>query len=113
MDTKTEWAEDRTVLADERTFAGWMRTGAGAIALAVALRATFNGADPAWLPKIVATIFILAAICIFYAAWRQAIQGHRQLSNHAVETQKQSHFGRSSIAFSIGAVVACGFLWML
>ena len=30
---RTDFAEDRTVLSNERTFASWLRTGFGAIAI--------------------------------------------------------------------------------
>ena len=59
---RTDWAEDRTIQANERTFAGWMRTGMGALGVAIALRAVFGEFDPTWAAKAVASIFILLAI---------------------------------------------------
>lgn len=35
---RTKWAEDRTVLANERTFSGWARTGLTSLAVALGFR---------------------------------------------------------------------------
>ena len=50
-DARTAWAEDRTVLANERTFAGWMRTGMACIALALGLKAVFKDTEYPLLAK--------------------------------------------------------------
>ncbi|MEM8851869.1 MAG: DUF202 domain-containing protein [Pseudomonadota bacterium] len=110
---RTDWAEDRTVLANERTFAGWMRTGMAAIAIAVGLRAVFNEAEPTWIPKAVATLFILAALAIFYAAWKNSCHGQRRLDTHDTNEQDTRTFGLLSAMFSVGAVAVCAVLWTL
>ncbi|WP_319781447.1 DUF202 domain-containing protein [Oceanisphaera sp. IT1-181] len=71
-DTRTAWAEDRTLLANERTFAGWMRTGMAAIALALGLKAVFKDTSYTLIAKGAAEIFILVAILIFWAAASQS-----------------------------------------
>ena len=110
---RTHWAEDRTVLANERTFAGWMRTGMAAIAIAVGLRAVFRETDPTWLPKSVATIFILAALYIFWAARVQACKALDRLNTHAATPQTSRMFTILWAAFSLSAVTTCVVLWML
>ncbi|WP_179378625.1 YidH family protein [Jannaschia marina] len=110
---RTDWAEDRTVLANERTFAGWMRTGMAAIAIAVGLRAVFNAAEPTWIPKAVATVFILAAIVIFWSARRNAKRACERLDTHKAETQSTSVFTFLAIVFSLGAVTVGVVLWTL
>ncbi|MCK0169156.1 DUF202 domain-containing protein [Jannaschia sp. S6380] len=110
---RTDWAEDRTVLANERTFAGWMRTGMAAIAIAVGLRAVFGAAEPTWVPKAVATIFIGAALVIFWSAWRNTKTGHKRLDTHDTERQDSRVFAILSAVFSVGAVATCIVLWTL
>ncbi|SFL68538.1 protein of unknown function [Loktanella salsilacus] len=73
-DTRTAWAEDRTVLANERTFAGWMRTGMACIALALGLKAVFKDTDHLMLAKGVAEIFIVVAILIFWSSAQKCRQ---------------------------------------
>ena len=67
QDKSTEWAEfrtdlaeDRNIMAMERTFAGWMRTAFAAIGIGLAFKAVFGEFDPPWLAKAIATVFILA-----------------------------------------------------
>ena len=69
---RTDWAEDRTVLANERTFSGWMGTGLGAIGVAIAMKAVFGAFEPTWAAKLVASMFLAAAILIFWSARNQA-----------------------------------------
>jgi uncharacterized membrane protein YidH (DUF202 family) len=38
---RTDYAEDRTILASERTFASWLRTGYGGISIGLAFNALF------------------------------------------------------------------------
>lgn len=110
---RTNWAEDRTVLANERTFAGWMRTGMAAIAIAVGLRAVFNAAEPTWLPKAVASIFIAAALIIFWSARRQACKAQARLKTHDAEAQTTRVFTILSVTFAISAIAVGAILWTL
>lgn len=110
---RTDWAEDRTILANERTFAGWMRTGMAAIAIAVGLRAVFRAAESEWLPKSVATVFIIAALVIFWTARRNAGKAHDRLNAHNAEVQKTQTFTILATIFSAGAIATGIVLWSL
>jgi len=110
---RTDWAEDRTILANERTFAGWMRTGMAAIAIAVGLRAVFGASEPTWVPKLVATVFIVAALLIFWAARRQACKALSRLNCHDADAQSGQMFTILSTIFAVSAVAVCGVLWTL
>lgn len=69
---RTDWASDRTIMANERTFNSWMGTGLGAVGVAIGLKAVFGEFEPTWAAKAVATMFLLTAIVVFWAARRQA-----------------------------------------
>lgn len=83
---RTDLSEDRTVLANERTFAGWLRTGFAAVGIALAFNALFVRLEPPWVPKAVATVFLGIAILIFVAAERRACHVLGRLHAHKVET---------------------------
>lgn len=85
---RTEWAEDRTVLSNERTFGSWVRTGLGAIGIALGFHALFGRIHPLWVPRAVATAFLVIALIIFVAAERRACIVIRRLHTHQVETVK-------------------------
>jgi putative membrane protein len=85
---RTDWAEDRTLMANERTFAGWMRTGLAAVGIGLGFHALFGRLEPAWLPKALATGFIVIAIAIFIAAQGKAAAVARRLECHKAEPMR-------------------------
>jgi len=69
--SRTDLAEDRTLLAHERSFAGWIRTGMAAVGIGLGFNALFDALKPAWIPKAIATAFLLIAIFIFVSSERR------------------------------------------
>lgn len=112
-DTRTAWAEDRTVLANERTFAGWMRTGMACVALALGLKAVFDDTAYPIIAKAVAEVFVLAAVLIFWAAVTKSRKTQKRMDDHDVEAQ--SHQGMTVLAsiLTIGAIATGVILWLL
>ena len=110
---RTDWAEDRTILANERTFAGWMRTGMASLALAVGLKAVFGDFDPTWLAKAVASIFVLVAIYIFWAAQDSAVKTFVRLDDHKAHAQPAKRMKLLSGIFAFASVCVGGVLWTL
>ena len=110
---RTELAEDRTILANERTFAGWMRTGFASVGVGLGFQALFAQMQPAWIPKAIATAFLLVAIAIFISAERRAcwIVGH--LRTHKVETVRSRNLRIMTfvIVAAITALIAA--LWLV
>jgi putative membrane protein len=110
---RTNWAEDRTTLANERTFAGWIRTGMASLVVALGLRAVFGDFEPTWAAKAVASIFIVAAIFIFWTAHRQATKTLRRLTEHHAEALPNDRMRVLAIILSVGSVAIGGVLWAL
>jgi len=72
----TRLAADRNILAAERTYAAWVRTGLFALASGIGARALLNGVVPAWLVLADATMLIAFSIFCFGAAiWRHVNPG--------------------------------------
>ena len=110
---RTEWAEDRTTLAAERTFAGWMRTGMASLGVAIGLQAVFRAFEPTWAPKLAAMIFVGTAIAMFLsAAWRTRKMLQR-LNAHQVKPQKPNRMLLQAVMLSIGAVAIAAILVLL
>ena len=110
---RTDWAEDRTILANERTFAGWMRTGMASVALALGLRAVFRPFEPTWVPKAVATIFIIVAVMIFFSAWKDAKRTAAQMTEHDANAKSAQKMAQLALILSLGAVLTGGvLLWL-
>lgn len=81
---RTDLAEDRTVLANERTFAGWMRTGFAAIGIGLGFHVLFQAMEPVWVPKAIATTFLLAGIYVIIVAERRACAVLARFDAHKV-----------------------------
>ena len=110
---RTDLAEDRTVLANERTFGSWLRTGFGAIAIGLGFHALFGRIHPLWLPRAIATAFLVIAIIIFIAAERRACLIIRRLHTHKIETVKIGVL-RLITAVTVAATLALmAALWLL
>ena len=87
---RTDWAEDRTLMANERTFAGWMRTGLASVGLGLGFHALFGKLEPWWIPRLIATIFIIIGIFIFYQAQKNGCNVQQRMAAHKsepIETQ--------------------------
>ena len=110
---RTDWAEDRTLLANERTFAGWMRTGMAAVGVALGLKAVFRDFEPTILPKLVAEIFILVAILIFWAARANAGKTHERMDENQTQSQTNGRMTVLATILTIGAASTGVILWFL
>ncbi|QNM82794.1 DUF202 domain-containing protein [Sphingomonas sabuli] len=110
---RTDLAEDRTVLANERTFAGWFRTGFASMAIGLGFQALFLKMEPAWVPKAIATIFLMLAIFIFVAAERRACKVLSRLDTHTVTEFKNRNLRLMVVAASLGVLALMIAIWVL
>jgi putative membrane protein len=110
---RTKWAEDRTLMANERTFSSWMGTGLGAIGVAIGMKAVFGAFEPTWAAKLVASIFLLAAILIFWSARQKAKQTFDQLNDTNANTQSSKTFTLLATVMTVAALATGAILWSL
>ncbi|WP_121024501.1 YidH family protein [Litoreibacter meonggei] len=110
---RTDWAEDRTIMANERTFASWMGTGLGAIGVAIGLKAVFGDFDPTWAAKIVASMFLIVAILIFWSAQKQATKTWERLTETHAEATPSRNFRFLALLMSLAAAAVGAVLWSL
>ena len=111
--SRTDLAEDRTILANERTFAGWMRTSLACVALGVGFHALFPTMEPAWLPRAIASAFLLLAIAVIVLAERRAAAVMERLSAHVVVTAKSMNLRIFAAAISIGSAALIAAMWFV
>jgi putative membrane protein len=110
---RTDLSEDRTVLANERTFASWVRTGFAGIGIGIAFNALFTRIRPEWVPKAIATVFLLIAIMIFIAAERRACAVLHRLHAHEVKTIQVTHLRLIMVAAVVATISLLGVIWLL
>ena len=112
-ESRTDWAEDRTVLANERTFAAWIRTGLTCVVIAIALQAVFGEFEPTWIAKAAATVFLIAAVAIFWSARARAGETLQKLNSRDCDAQPTRNFTWLAIILSAGAAGSGFILWWL
>ena len=81
---RTDFSEDRTILAMERTFASWFRTGFASVGIGLGFQALFVRMEPEWVPKAIATLFLLLGIFLFVSAEQRACRVLERLDAHEV-----------------------------
>lgn len=110
---RTELAEDRTVLAHERSFAAWLRTGMAAVGIGLGFNALFDALQPAWLPRAIASAFLLIAVFIFVSAQRRALRIQSRLQPHQVRALRPVNMRVLAIGL-VTATIGLGIgIWML
>ncbi|MEM7519892.1 MAG: DUF202 domain-containing protein [Pseudomonadota bacterium] len=111
--TRTDWAEDRTILANERTFSAWMGMGLGAVGIAVGLKAVFGATEPTWVAKAVASLFLGIAVLVYWLARRQACKTLRRLSERDAEAMPERNFTLLAWVMTVATVAVGAVLWSL
>ena len=110
---RTELAEDRTLMAVERTMASWMGTSFGAIGVGLGFRALFGRVDPPWLPRLVASAFMVLAIVIVLSAERRSCRALKRLSSHTIEPPASPGLRFSAYGIAAGAALLIVAIWVL
>ena len=111
--SRTDLAEDRTILANERTFAGWMRTSLASVAIGVGFHALFPRMEPPWVPRVIATSFLLLAILVIVSAERRAAAVMDRLSAHVVVTARAMNLRIFATAVTLGASGLIAAIWLV
>lgn len=110
---RTELAEDRTLMAVERTMASWMSASFGAIGVGLGFRALFGAVEPAWLPRLVASAFMVLAIVMILSAERRACNALARLSSHSIEPPSSPGLKMSAYGIAFGAMLLIAAIWIL
>ncbi len=109
---RTELAEDRTLMAVERTMASWMSASFGAIGVGLGFRALFGQVEPSWLPRLIATAFMLLAIMIVLSAERRACRAIGRLSAHSIKPPSSPGLRVSAYGIAIGSGLLIIAIWL-
>ena len=110
---RTHFAEDRTVQATERTFAGWLRTAFAAIGVGLGFHVIFGELQPPWLARAIATLFFVLGAVIAFTAERRASSTFARLSTHEVDRPRMPQIRWISWSVIAGSVTLIAGLWLL
>lgn len=113
VDDRTGYALDRSVLANERTYAAWIRTGLTALAAGVAIEKFMVDAMPGWTIRSIAIILIVYSVIAFViAAWRY---GHLGLKLVHVDVKSIPSIVTTgtSVLLIVCSLLALAGLWLI
>jgi putative membrane protein len=110
---RTDLAEDRTVLANERTFASWFRTGFASVGIGLGFQALFVKMEPGWVPRAIATLFLLLGVFLFVSAERRACTVLHRLKAHQVSEFKNTRLRLMTAIASVGVIALTAAMWLL
>lgn len=108
---QTDLSEDRTLMANERTFAGWIRTGLAAVGIGVGFAALFGKLEPGWVPRAIATVFVLCGVMIFYEAQKHGRRVLKRLNAHEASPMAGMNLQVVALIMSAAAIVLVIGLW--
>jgi len=108
-----EYALDRTVLANERTYAAWIRTGIGALTAGLAVEKFMVDVIPFLGIRMISTTFIAFSVLAFLlAAWRHA-QFKIAKTDKSVAQIPGTVVVVVSILFAFCSILALAGLWII
>jgi putative membrane protein len=110
--TRNDLAEDRTILANERTFAGWVRTALALIAIGVGFNALFRTMAPSWVPRGIASGFLLLSVVTILSAERRAALVMERLSPHVIRRARAMNLRLIAAVVSLGATALMAAIWL-
>lgn len=110
---RTDLAEDRNIMAMERTFAGWIRTAFAAIGIGLGFRAVFGDFEPPWLAKGIATMFILAGGLLAITAQKRACKTLERLEAHEMQETSAPNFRLLAYCVAFGSLMLTFGLWVM
>ncbi len=100
-------------MAVERTMASWLSASFAAIAVGLGFRALFGKIEPAWLPRVIATLFLVLAIVMVLSAERRAVAALKRLSSHRIEPPSGRGLKISAFGVAGGAMIVIWAVWFL
>jgi putative membrane protein len=110
---RTDLAEDRTILANERTFASWFRTGFAAVGIGLGFQALFVKMEPSWVPRVIATLFLLLGIFLFVSAEMRACEVLQRLKAHEVKSFRNARLRLMTTVATLGVLALIAAMWLL
>jgi putative membrane protein len=110
---RTNLALDRTILANERTYAAWIRTGLSSLIAGLAVEKFLLEAIPLWGIHVISITFIVfSGVAFFLAAWRYRHLMVR-LEDIDIAMVPLSVMRLISLVLILSAVVALVGLWRI
>ena len=106
---RTDWAKVRTLLAKERSYTAWIRTGLAALAAGLGVAHILKGYEPQWIVLVLGIVLSVAgfiAPILGFWSYRQSL---KQLEKEGIRGVSLKIIG----IFTGVIILASIFAWML
>lgn len=90
-----------------------MRTSLASVAIGVGFHALFPKVEPPWVPRAIATAFLLLAIVVILSAERRAASVMGRLSANVVVTARPVNLKFFAGSISVAAAVLIAAIWLI
>lgn len=99
-------------MAVERTMASWISASFAAIGVGLGLRALFARIEPPWVPRLIASLFMILAIVMVIAAEQRMCRALGRLSPHMVKPPSRKGLRLAAYGVAAGAAVLIAGIWL-
>lgn len=113
---RTEWAYERSLLANDRTFSAWIRTGLATIAVGFGVTRLLQEVEPAWLVLSIGALFVVVGGGILLMGYWSHRRMLRWLSEdrHLAETRSRKVVGWIVGVITVALILGAGAsLWLI
>ena len=109
---RTDLAEDRTLMAVERTMASWTSASFAAIGVGLGLHALFARIEPAWVPRLIASLFMTLGIIMVLSAEHRLCRAMARLSAHQIQPPTRRGLKLSAYGVASATLVLIAAVWL-
>ena len=112
LQLQLEWAEEQTLLAVARTVGNWIRTGLGAIGVALGMHVIFRDPENLMLGRLTASLFLVIAAALFIGGNLQARRLQQKLSQER-KLPLRNHYAPLTIVLVLATIATGVLLWIV
>ncbi|MDV6373870.1 DUF202 domain-containing protein [Deinococcus arenicola] len=110
-EARTDWAERRTALASERTFAAWGRTALSCIGVGLAATRLFGDLEPRWLLRVLTVGLVGLGVLVLAFGFHSYQKSARDLEESGEHTVSLWWIGAFAVALAGLGVVGVVLVW--
>jgi putative membrane protein len=100
---RTDWAQERTLLAKQRTFGSWLRSGLSSVAVGFGAAEFLGDLEPQWLVKTASALLVVAGAVIFVIGFFGYRSTFHKLLEEGVQGVAPWIIGGITLAMVLGA----------
>lgn len=108
---RTDWAERRTALASERTFAAWGRTALSCIGVGLAATRLFGDLEPRWLLRVLTVGLVALGVLVLAFGFHSYRKSARDLESSGEHTLSLWWIGAFAVVLSALGIAGLFLVW--